>query len=78
VDELIDKARFSLDRDVRKAALDRIQEIFCEEVPYVFLFVPDSLVALSNRFEGPEAAPIGLGYNIEEWWVPKDRQVWTQ
>jgi peptide/nickel transport system substrate-binding protein len=47
-------------------------------VPYVFLFVPDSLVALSNRFEGPEAAPIGLGYNIEEWWVPKDRQVWAQ
>jgi peptide/nickel transport system substrate-binding protein len=78
VDELIDKARFTLDRDVRKAAFDRIQEIFYEDVPYVFLFVPDALVALSSRFEGPEVAPIGIGYNIEDWWVPKDRQVWTR
>jgi peptide/nickel transport system substrate-binding protein len=77
VDELIDKARFTLEHGARKAALDRIQEIFYEDVPYVFLFVPDSLIALSNRFQGPEVAPIGLGYNIEEWWVPKDRQLWT-
>jgi peptide/nickel transport system substrate-binding protein len=77
VDRLIDEARFTLDRAARKAALDRIQEIFYEDVPYVFLFVPDSLVALSNRFVGPEVAPIGLGYDIEKWWVPQDRQVWV-
>jgi peptide/nickel transport system substrate-binding protein len=78
VDRLIDAARFTLDRDSRKSSIDKIQEIFYEDVPYVFLFVPDSLTAISKRFEGPAVAPIGLGYNIEEWWVPKDRQIWQQ
>jgi peptide/nickel transport system substrate-binding protein len=74
VDALIDEARFTLDIDVRKKALDRIQEIFYEDSPYVFLYVPDSLVALSKRFVGPEVAPIGLGYNIDEWFVPLAQQ----
>jgi peptide/nickel transport system substrate-binding protein len=76
VDELIDIARFTIERDKRKAALDRIQEIFYEDVPYVFLFVPDELIIISNRFLGPKVAPIGLGYNIERWFVPLDRQVY--
>ncbi|MDR2349403.1 MAG: peptide-binding protein [Deltaproteobacteria bacterium] len=75
VDRLIDEARFNLDRSVRKAALDRIQEIFYEDSPYVFLYVPDSLLAISKRFVGPAVAPIGLGYNIEEWYVPLNKQV---
>jgi peptide/nickel transport system substrate-binding protein len=75
VDGLIDQARFTLDRDVRKKALDRIQEIFYEDCPYVFLYVPDVLTALSKRFVGPAVAPIGLGYNLDEWYVPLDIQV---
>jgi peptide/nickel transport system substrate-binding protein len=75
VDELIDVARFSLEREPRKRALDRIQELLHEDVPYVFLYVPDALVAVSKRFVGPEAAPAGLGWNMERWWVPKDRQL---
>jgi peptide/nickel transport system substrate-binding protein len=78
VDELIDQSRFTLDRAVRKAAYDRIQEIFYEEVPYVFLFIPDSLTALSKRFVGPEPAPIGLSYNLNLWHVPKNRQLYVQ
>jgi peptide/nickel transport system substrate-binding protein len=77
VDRLIDLARFTLDRKARKAALDRIQEIFRDDVPYVFLFVPDALIALSSRFEGPEAAPNGLLYNIQDWRVPAGRQLRT-
>jgi peptide/nickel transport system substrate-binding protein len=75
VDELIDTARFSLDRTVRKAALDRIQEIFYEDVPYVFLYVPDSLLLINKRFVGPRTSPIGVGFNLEEWYVPEALQV---
>jgi peptide/nickel transport system substrate-binding protein len=74
VDELIDVGRFNLDQDVRKKAYDRIQEIFYEDAPYVFLYIPDELVAVSKRFEGPEVAPLGFGFNIDEWYVPPDRQ----
>jgi peptide/nickel transport system substrate-binding protein len=78
VDELIDQGRFTLDREVRKRAYDRVQEIFYEEVPYVFLFVPESLTAISKRFVGPEVTPIGLGHNMNFWYVPKDRQLYQK
>ncbi|MDR0621345.1 MAG: peptide-binding protein [Deltaproteobacteria bacterium] len=78
VDELIDQGRFNVDLETRKKAYDRIQEIFYEEVPYVFLFVPESLIAISKRFVGPEVAPIGLGYNANFWYVPKNRQLYQQ
>jgi peptide/nickel transport system substrate-binding protein len=78
VDQLIDQGRFSLEREVRKASYDRLQEIFYQDVPYVFLFVPENLEVLSNRIVGPHVAPIGLGYNINRWYVPKDRQLYQQ
>ncbi|MDR2351932.1 MAG: peptide-binding protein [Deltaproteobacteria bacterium] len=74
VDELIDVGRFNLEQNVRKKAFDRIQEIFYEDVPYVFLFIPDNLTVVSKRFVGPEVAPLGFGFNIEDWYVPPDRQ----
>ncbi|MDR1165412.1 MAG: peptide-binding protein [Deltaproteobacteria bacterium] len=78
VDALIDEARFNLDQGVRKAALDRIQEIFYEDAPYVFLYVPDNLVAISKRFVGPKVAPIGVVHEVEKWYVPLDRQVYVE
>ncbi len=74
VDRLIDEARFTLDQAVRKKAYDRIQEIFYEDVPYVFLYVPDALPAISSRFIGPEVGPGGVGMNFNDWYVPLDKQ----
>jgi peptide/nickel transport system substrate-binding protein len=78
VDALIDQGRFSVDRKERKAAYDRIQEILRDEVPYVFLFVPENLTAISKRFVGPVVAPIGLGFNTNFWYVPRDRQLYQK
>ncbi|MDR0882104.1 MAG: peptide-binding protein [Candidatus Adiutrix sp.] len=75
VDRLIDQARFTLDRETRKKAYDRIQEIFHEEAPYVFLYVPDALPVISSRVIGPEVGPGGLGHNFNDWYVPLDRQI---
>lgn len=74
VDRLIDEGRFTLDREKRKAAYDRIQEIFYEDVPYVFLYVPDVLPAYSRRFAGIEVNPAGIGHNLKDWYVPLDKQ----
>jgi peptide/nickel transport system substrate-binding protein len=78
VDSLIDEGRFNLDQNKRKQAYDKIQEIFYEEVPYVFLFVPETLLAISKRFQGPAVSAAGVGYNLPEWFVPKDRQVYQK
>jgi peptide/nickel transport system substrate-binding protein len=74
VDALLEKARSTFAEDVRKKLYDRFQEILHEEQPYCFLYVPYALSAVHKRFRGPEPAPLGLFYNIHEWWVPLQEQ----
>jgi peptide/nickel transport system substrate-binding protein len=74
-DDLLEKARSTFDRDVRKKLYDRFQEILHEEQPYCFLYVPYALSAVHKRFRGLEPAPLGIFYNIHEWWVPLREQL---
>ncbi len=74
MDDLLEEGRRTFDIEKRKKAYFRIQEILAEELPYIFLYVPDNLPIVSSRFEGIEPAPIGIGYNIEKWYVPKRMQ----
>jgi peptide/nickel transport system substrate-binding protein len=74
VDELLEKGRSTFDIKERKACYFRIQEILAEEQPYTFLYVPDALPIIHARFRGIEPAPIGIGYNIIEWYVPESEQ----
>ncbi len=74
VDRLIDEARFILDTDEQKKYYDRVQEILYDEVPYVFLYVPDVLPIYSKRFTGPEVGPGGIGHNFNQWYVPLEQQ----
>lgn len=74
VDALLEKGRRSFNIEERKKAYFRIQEILADEVPYIFLYVPDSLPIVHARFKGIKPAPIGIGYNINKWYVPKKYQ----
>lgn len=74
VDDLLERGRRTFDIQERKKAYFRIQEILAEELPYIFLYVPDALPIISARFQGIEPAPIGISYNIEKWYVPKKLQ----
>lgn len=75
VDRLIEVGRRSFDQETRRKAYWRIQEILSDEQPYTFLYVPDSLPAVSARFRGIEPAPAGISYNMIRWYVPKAEQV---
>ncbi len=74
VDRLIDEGRFTFDREVRRQAYFRIQEILKEDAPYVFLYVPDALPVVASRIKGIKPAPAGISYNFTKWWVPKNLQ----
>lgn len=74
VDALLEKGRRTFDIEERKKAYYRIQEILAEELPYVFLYVPDALPIVHARFHGIEPAPIGITYNIHKWYVPENLQ----
>jgi peptide/nickel transport system substrate-binding protein len=70
VDRLLDEGRSTFDIEKRKKAYFRIQEILAEEQPYVFLYVPEALPVVSNRFRGIVPAPAGITYNFIKWYVP--------
>ena len=77
VDRLLEDGRRTFDIEKRRMAYFRIQEILAEELPYVFLYVPDSLPTVHGRFHGIEPAPIGISYNFIKWFVPKEQQKYT-
>jgi peptide/nickel transport system substrate-binding protein len=74
VDDLLDKARHSLDPAFRKPLYDRFQEILQWDQPYLFLYTPQALPVVSARLRGVEPAPAGIGHNLIWWWVPKAEQ----
>ena len=76
-DRVLEEGRRTFDLEKRKKAYFRLQEILAEELPYVFLYVPESLPAVAKRIHGIEPAPIGIGYNFIKWYVPKGQQKYT-
>lgn len=74
IDRLLIEGRRTFDREKRKKIYHKIHEILYDDQPYMFLYVPYSLVAVHNRFKGIEPSPIGIGYNFIDWWVPKEKQ----
>lgn len=74
VDKLLEEARRTFNQDKRKDCYHRIHQILYEEQPCMFLYVPDSLFTVHSRFQGIKPAPIGIGYNFIDWWVPKTEQ----
>ncbi len=74
---MLAEGRHTFDREKRRRAYFRFQEILAEDQPYTFLFVPDSLPAISRRFRGIKPAPAGIDYDFIKWYVPKGEQKYT-
>ncbi len=74
VDDLLVRARHTLDRESRKKHLYRIQEILAEEQPVTFLFVPYANTAVHKRIKGIEPAPAGIKHNFIKWYVPESQR----
>jgi peptide/nickel transport system substrate-binding protein len=77
VDKLLEEGRHTFDKEKRRRAYFRLQEILAEDQPYTFLFVPDALPAISRRFRGIKPAAAGIDYNFTKWYVPKAEQKYT-
>ncbi len=74
VDRLLELGASTYDRNERKKYYDRFQEIIAEDQPYTFLYVADALPMISSRFKEVKPAPLGIGYNFIDWYVPKAEQ----
>lgn len=75
VDKLLEEGRVTTDPEKRKQIYAEMQQILAEEQPYTFLFFPNTIEVLRDKFRGPIAGnPAGLMWNVEKWWIPKDLQ----
>jgi peptide/nickel transport system substrate-binding protein len=77
VDQLLERGRKTCLQSERKRAYDRMQEILAEEQPLIFLFFRDTLPVVASRVRGIAPGPIGIEYNMYEWYVPKQLQLYT-
>lgn len=76
VDRLLVQGRRVFSVKERKKIYYRIHEILADEQPYAFLYVPDATPIVHKRFKGIEVAPLGIMYNFNQWYVPKNRMEW--
>jgi peptide/nickel transport system substrate-binding protein len=76
VDRLLVQGRRVFGVEKRKKIYYRIHEILADEQPYAFLYVPDATPIVHKRFKGIEPAPLGIMYNFNQWYVPKNRMEW--
>lgn len=69
VDELYGEGQATGDPEARKTAYTELAQILNEELPWIFLWSPNSLYAVSNRLQGYEAPSYSDNkfWNAETW-----------
>lgn len=73
--ELIELQRVTLDSEKRQYIAKAFHRLIDAEQPYQFLYCPKELGAYHQRFRGVKWYRLRPGYNLAEWYVPKDEQL---
>jgi peptide/nickel transport system substrate-binding protein len=74
VDRLLEQGRREFNTAKRRVLYRRLHALLAEDLPYLFLYYPESMPVVHKRFVGPRVAPLGLGWNFREWYAPKPLQ----
>jgi peptide/nickel transport system substrate-binding protein len=69
VETLFKNGEREMDQAKRKPIYDQIQKILVDDQPYIFLSLDLAYEGISNRIGGIRPSPLGLEWNIEEWYV---------
>ncbi|QEZ89983.1 peptide-binding protein [Aliarcobacter cibarius] len=69
VDELIEKGSVTINKDELSTIYKDIFKIVAEDLPYLFLYIPDSITAINKKIENIEPAFIGIMHNQKDWQI---------
>ena len=67
VDRLIKESERLVDPEAFAAHYRKIFRLIVADYPYVFLYIPDSITAVSRRIEGVSPSIIGIQHNFIDW-----------
>ena len=74
-DQLIEMLRVTLDEQKRKRIHQSFHRLIDSEQPYTFLWIPKDLAVYHQRFRNVKWYRLRPGFDLSEWYVPKDEQV---
>ncbi|MCZ6787807.1 MAG: ABC transporter substrate-binding protein [Planctomycetota bacterium] len=77
VDELIDQGA-GKPMDVAMPIWKEYQQIFHKEQPYTILYEAPGLNAFRKKFENVESNALDVWFNLDEWFIPKGKQLATK
>ncbi len=69
VDDLIDRAKVTLDKREAKELWSQAQRIIYHDQPFTFIAIPHELNAAAERFCRVEPNAISFFYNLRDWRV---------
>jgi peptide/nickel transport system substrate-binding protein len=67
VDLLIIEAEETLDRKKLSKIYQEIYRLIVKDNPYIFLYIPDSIVAVNKQIKGVTDSIIGIEHNMQNW-----------
>lgn len=74
IDRLLEKGRITVEKKKRKEIYGKFQKIIADDQPYIFLWYPKSITAVSDRVGGlAKPGPAGLFVDMEKIFI-KDKK----
>lgn len=75
-DRLNDEAVMELDEEKAREMWWRAQEMIVQDQPYTFVYTPKITTFIHKRFRNAQMETVGWHFNLSQWWVPRDQQVY--
>ncbi|MRJ01978.1 MAG: peptide ABC transporter substrate-binding protein [Epsilonproteobacteria bacterium] len=70
VDRLIKEAETTIDQRKLAHIYRRIFALIVQDIPYIFLYIPNSITAVNRSIKGVEPSIIGIMHNVIDWIKP--------
>ena len=67
VDKLIEKGSTTIDKNELSKIYKSIFKKITDDIPYLFLYIPNSITVINNKIENIEPAFIGITHNQKDW-----------
>ena len=71
VDELIEKGSSTINRDELGKIYKEIFKTINDDLPYLFLYIPDSITVVNKDIKNIEPSVIGIMHNQKDWEIEK-------
>jgi len=70
VDELIEKAEVTINRDELSKYYKKLYKKIADDVPYLFLYIPNSITTVNKNIKNVKPSFIGIWHNQKDWIKP--------